>query len=120
MLGRMQTAVANMITALSEFVDFLFTRAATEIAQPPDGISADWHIRIRPPHDTFGPVVTLNVYLQSEKARMEWGGKYGHMVNCTCNFDSVERGHRVGPEELGVVADYYINKINSKLAKAWA
>jgi hypothetical protein len=107
-----------MLTALSEFIDFLYTRAVTEMAAPPAGIQISWDIRLVPPYANVGPMVTLNAYLHSERAM--WNGKHGRTINCTCNFDSVERGHRVGPEELGIVTDYYIRKFNSKLQEAWS
>lgn len=113
-----------MITALSEFVDMLYTRATNEMIKPPAGIACDWDICLRPPQTLSGPMVVLSAKLHSEKAQPRWGketrGSHHRTINTVCNFDSVERGHRVGPEELGVVADYYIRKMNDKLKEAWS
>lgn len=93
-----------MITALSEFVDFLYTRAATEL--PTD---LHWRIELHPPVVVDGaPSIRL-------KCRIQHPAYRPRIVEMTCNFQAVEDGARAGAEELGIVADYYIRKFNAAI-----
>jgi hypothetical protein len=83
------------LTPIAEFVDAVYTRAATELPRI-NGLR--WWVELQPPRhneSTTGYIVLKGMVAHS-------------VISTICTFDAIQQGHGMGIEEMTAVADYHI------------
>jgi hypothetical protein len=93
-----------VITALSEYVDVLYTKADTML---PRGMWWGIEVSQKRAGQKVSPRVCIKVM------------QHDRTYKTDAPFSAVEEGYRVGPEELATVAEYHIKRIMLSIEKGY-
>jgi hypothetical protein len=95
-----------VITALSEYVDVLYTKADTMLPR-----DMWWGIEVSQKRAGAGAKATPRICIKVMQ--------HDRTYKTDAPFSAVEEGYRVGPEELATVAEYHIKRIMLSIEKGY-